>query len=365
MYPANAHPFVSDVQTFGVGLTPTDVLSTDLNKDGFEDIILANEGSQSISILLGAGGKTFQGQIALRSPSIPSNMQYYHIDDTLGVLVSTNNQSTDVSVWEINPCTYSYRVYTLPTQGKPDILSFEQEKSSTRFHILALERDRVTSITSIIKFEKISGNKFTQQVLPISSRSTICEDAAISLTSSHGDGYITYALFDPKHKTETIYHARYLSSCQINAPKVVYSFPATEHIPMMLWSDDLNDDHRADIIFNLGEPENKLYIMIARNDTTFSPPRLLNNAPVAITAKNHLWVRDCNLDGKVDIVFENELRKNVQVCYGNGSFSTPSLFATGKAIGGFTVSNIGRDSTCKVIITDSTNGTVTIMPLHD
>jgi hypothetical protein len=360
MYPSTIRTPNAEVQTFGVGRKPSSIICTDVNRDRYNDVIVANEESQTISILPGAAGNSLEGQITFRVSQSPSLLRYYSVNDTLGVLTSTSVTSKDISVLEINRMTLSSRMYTLPTQGTPEVLTLTHERNSVRFQILVLERDYSNSTSSLINFEKISGNKFTQQVAPLTTPKIQFLDASFD---SNGNSYLIYGVFDPRQNVEAIYQTQYVQPCQILPPRLVYSFQTKRNIPLLVWYGNANDDQRPDILYHLGEPENKLYLMNAINDTTFSPPYLLSGSPVTITSKDHLQIIDCNNDGKKDIAYMNASEDNVEVCSGNGIYSTTSILSNAGTGDEFVISKIKNDSTYMLIMTDSVSGTVSIMPL--
>ena len=51
-------------QTFATGVDPTSVALGDVNGDGKPDLVVANDGSDTVSVLLGNGNGTFQASQA-------------------------------------------------------------------------------------------------------------------------------------------------------------------------------------------------------------------------------------------------------------------------------------------------------------
>src|SRR5208283_5670894 len=55
-------------RTFGIGPQPEGIIATDINHDGWNDILVANNKSQSVSLLLNGGNGQFGGQIQFAIP---------------------------------------------------------------------------------------------------------------------------------------------------------------------------------------------------------------------------------------------------------------------------------------------------------
>jgi hypothetical protein len=361
LHSANEHLLSDDAQVFAVGKKPTGVLSVDVNRDGYTDIIVANEDSRTISILPGTGSDTYQGQIAIRTPQAPSQIEYHSINDTLAVISSVCDNSNNISILEVHRKTFSSRMYTLPTQGHPEVIAVTHERNSSRFQIHALEYDRTTAMASVVKFEKISGNKFTQQVSVLNTGHSHFLDATYS---SAGTAAVIYGAYDPNQKTETLYQLGNGQVSLVLPAKVVYSFQTNREVPLFIWSVRAPNDRQSDIIYYVGEPDHKILMLTAKNDTTFSQARLVTNASVDVKIKNDLQIFDCNSDGKIEIVFPDKMRKNLRTTSINGPSSVSHVIPAGQTIEHYTIARVKNESPCKIILTDSLHGTVTIRPIR-
>src|SRR5437867_11565591 len=57
--------------TYAVGKNPTNVVSGDINGDGWADLVTTNIGSDSVSILLGNSDGSFRDPMSVRVPGQP------------------------------------------------------------------------------------------------------------------------------------------------------------------------------------------------------------------------------------------------------------------------------------------------------
>src|SRR6266478_19222 len=84
-------------QTFAVGTTPWSVTIADLNGDGKQDLAVANNGSNSVSALLGNGDGTFQAAQNFAAGLNPASVAAgdFNGDGKLDLAVSDGGASTE------------------------------------------------------------------------------------------------------------------------------------------------------------------------------------------------------------------------------------------------------------------------------
>ena len=63
-------------QTFSTGSNPRSVAVADVNGDGWPDLVVANRGSNTLSVLLGNGDGTFRSQQTLQTGLQPASCAY-------------------------------------------------------------------------------------------------------------------------------------------------------------------------------------------------------------------------------------------------------------------------------------------------
>jgi hypothetical protein len=92
-------PFDATDVTYAVGTKPTSVAVGDFNGDGKLDLVTANSGSNTVSILLGNGDGTFQSAVSYGVGTAPSSVAAgdFNGDGKLD-LVTANSGSNNVSV---------------------------------------------------------------------------------------------------------------------------------------------------------------------------------------------------------------------------------------------------------------------------
>ena len=367
LYNANIIGNNSMERKYCVSEKPGGIVTTDMNRDGWDDILVANTRSNNLSVFMNEGKGKFTGQLSFNITESPSIMKYFQNDDTTAIILSTSPKSDRISVVELNSITYSHTAYTLPTEGTPDVLNVNFDNLTHHPQIYATERDRKNRQITIIKFEKISGSRFLERYYNLDpSYTPILASAMVRHTD--GQQRLVFVTYNKNQKKEQVFQTKFLPTEHLASVKLVNSFDESETVSSLLWFTDVDNDDVNDIILSLDEPENKLYISIGQSDSTFAPFKCINeNRPIQISSIDRLKIYDVNNDNKSDIIFEDDIGKTIQICYGKGRhiFSQPLRLINSGYIGGFDLSDLDNDSYPELVMTDPLNGIVKIISLRE
>ena len=92
-------PSFSPAASLPVGTHPQAVVTADFNNDGQLDLMTANEGSNSVSVLLGNGDGTFQGAVLINDHSWPPpDFKTVSIND---VMVTEGNTGSTTATFTV------------------------------------------------------------------------------------------------------------------------------------------------------------------------------------------------------------------------------------------------------------------------
>ncbi|MBI1806365.1 MAG: VCBS repeat-containing protein [Ignavibacteria bacterium] len=366
LYNANVHIPKSEETQYLAGLKPTSVLCADINVDGWDDLIVANTGSKSISLFLNQGNGFLGGQISYPVPMAPSSLHYITKDDSTAAIIATGPDSKNISVLEINLLAFSHAVYSLPLQGEPEVLRATIDKTTHSLHVFAAEHETPTNYSSLVEFEEISANRFIQRSI---NPTLVGPILGVVMGDYDGDGYsdIVYVVYDKRQHKEEIFQSAGGSSEEFGPLKLACSFDEPDAVVPLLWSSDLDNDGVGDLILNLKEPENKIFILKGTKDSTLHLSSTQPIAFVAVSSKDRLKILDVDGDGTADVVLENTMTKRCQAFLGKGDGTFPEeiRLTTSEGFGGFDLGNFENGLIPELVLSDSINGIVKIISLKE
>src|SRR3954449_9200621 len=124
------------VTTFGVGTAPWSVAVADFNKDGNPDLVTANEGTSSVSVLLGNGAGSFGAATNFVVGALPFSVAVGDVNrDGNPDIATANSLSNTVSIllgtgtggfgaatsFAVGTTPYSVAVADFNRDGNPDL----------------------------------------------------------------------------------------------------------------------------------------------------------------------------------------------------------------------------------------------------
>ncbi len=360
-------PFTSfKVQKFSCGIKPASIISYDIDRDGWNDILIGNNGSKTLSLYKNYGDGNFAGMISFQLPFQLYKLNNFSKDETTAVIISSIPEENKIGVVELNPYSLSYQKYHFLTQGETDILHVqENESKDRRLDIFTLEREKKTHQGTIIKYEQISNNKFVQRFYPLDTSYSVIT-ASIGNLDEGKDKQVVYVAFDRKNKIEHLFQTS-LSASQISLHRYkLYSFDTSEPVSALLQTVDLNNDNLNDIILYLEGADNSFNIFTGQKDTVqpFSESSVMLN--ISTSSVQNLKMKNVDDDDILDLVYVDNITRTINVCLGKGdaTFTSPIRIATAGTSSDFDFADLNEDGTAELIITNASEGFLEIIFPH-
>lgn len=362
MYNSNEKSPRSNEIDYATGLSPMGIVAADLNNDRRMDLVVANMVSQNYAVFLNRGPNGMSGQIAYPVVMNPTKIYDFPNGNGSSTLLLAGKYEDKALINDINLHSGSRISYSIPTLQDPVFLGRVRGSKPGLFDFIARETDRSAQKMFLTRFEQVAPKRFVEKnitpAIPFIA-------GAVTPEQPSGKGSVYVLTYDPKRKMVSAYRVNPADMKKLQSPSL-FSVPAPVKPNAFLWSVDMNNDGMDDMIFNIREPENSLFVALGNRDSTFSAPQPLLSDEISIASREGLKIADINGDGVKDFIVENDLDKSIQAYLGkgDGQFSPKMRLTSSLGIGGFEVADVDDDGLPELILLDTAEGLVRIIQLN-
>ena len=366
-----------------VGFNPTAITTGDFNGDGHQDFAVANEGDDSISILLGDGtGKftaatnspfLFARQLMIRTTTLPDGVL-----NTAYNTVLHSTGGTGTITWSLASGTLPAGLTLDPRTGaiagtpsaagiSPIIVratdSASPPNSVTTVLSISINTAAPTFAVSTAGLPNGSVGTPYHQILTVTGGTTPLSWSISSGTLPTGlslnatTGEITGAPAATTAGTSFTFTVAVTdsSTAPLTAQKqfTLTPFTASERGPVAMVTNDFNADGNQDLAV-VNQTTNNVTILLGHGDGTLSEatgsPLASGNGPVAVAAG------DLNRDAKPDLAVVNQTDDTVSIFLNNGDASfVPGpipLLQTAASPTGIAIADFNQDGLADIAVTN-------------
>lgn len=339
------------------------IIDIDINDDGAPDIMTANQGSATVSLFLNRGDGRLSGQMAFSVGSPADALTFVgKVGDRSHFLLSDDN-SGRLAVLEVSSADYSHRTFDLPVKGTGRFLGAKLDSGSGHLTSYVLEWDSSSSAATLLQFRQISPTRFIERIVVDSIPAQV---QSIDISDDH---------------TQLVYATgvRGSDSCEIRIqrlprgkglasnPVALFSLPSPESITPFLRLADLNLDGVQDILLNIPGSGGRFTTALGNRDSIFLGPRFQREPLHGTWDGRALDLADINGDGKLDILINDPLRRNIQLFpgRGDGSFQNPIGLASTDGVTSFCISDLDNDGSLELLLGDASRGILRVLPFEE
>jgi hypothetical protein len=349
----------------GVGAKPNSVAVVDVNGDGRPDLVVANRGNDTVSVLPGNGDGTFQtGQtISLPAGSAPNFVAVADVNGDgkpdlvvvdYGSPGATPPVDSSVSVFlgkgdgtftlnqtiPVGPLAYAAAVADLDGDGKPDLVVASKGKDAGGQYDVSVFRGDGT------------GSFALAQVCPVGP-----SPVSVAVADVNGDGRPDLVVADNAPNQPTAGAVSVLLQNNNGTFGPARSF-STGRYPTAVAVADFTGDGMPDIaVTNFGDGD--VSVLPQQADGTFGPQQTY---PVG-AYPNGMALADVNGDGRPDLVVANLKSSTVSVLVadGHGSFLPHQDFSAGSSPDAVAVADVDGDGKPDVVTTNRYSYAATVL----
>ncbi|GAA0717335.1 beta strand repeat-containing protein [Dokdonella soli] len=372
--PGAVMPSFATQQTFATGAHPFSITATDVNGDGKPDLIVANSGGNSVSVLLnttapGAATASFATQQAFAAGLHPFSVTATDVNgDGKADLIVANYGSNSVSVllnttasgavtpsfaiqqtFATGAAPYSVTATDVNGDGKPDLIVANNNGNTVSVLLNTTASSATTpSFGAQQTFAAGSG--------PISVTATdVNGDGKPDLiVANYGGNSVSVLLNKTAPGAPT---ARFAIQQAFAAGAGAVSVNAT----------DVNGDGKPDLIVANGN-DNTVSVLLNTTAPGATPNFATQQTFTAGTHPNSVTATDVNGDGKPDLIVANGNDNTVSVLLNTTapgaatpSFATQQTFATGVAPHSVTAADVNGDGKPDLIVANTDDNTVSVL----
>ena len=335
--------FASHVD-YNTGYSPCSVTSADVNGDGKADLIVANSGSNSVSVLTNNGYGSFVDRTDYATGSNPQSVTMADINkDGNADLIVANWNSNSVSVLlNKGDGTFADKVDYEAGSNPHSVINADVNGDGKAD--LIVENWNSNSVSVLIN----NGNDtFAGKV----DYTTVSNPHSITMADVNGDGKAD--LIVANHYSQSL-SVRMNNGDGTFAARVDY---ATGAGPSSLTSADVNGDGKADLIVT-NYFGNSVSVLLNNGNGTFATKvdYVAGYNPRSIT------IVDVNGDGRADLVVANDGSNTVSILTnnGNGTFAAKVDYAAGYTPWSVTGADLNGDGMNDLIVANANSNSVSV-----
>jgi hypothetical protein len=326
---------------YAVGSDPKSSAVSDFNGDGIPDLVVANYGDNTVSVLLGNGDGTFQPKVTYAAGPWPVSVA---VGDFTGNgiqdLVVANNGTGTLSILLGNGNGTFQAPVTYASSGSNPVDVVVADLNGDGIPDLAVAGDGAVAIL----LGKGDGT-FQPQV----TYSTSSVARAVAVADFNGDGIPDLVVADEMTSEVSVF---------LGNGNGTFRAPATYAAGAYVWDikvGDFNGDGIADVVV-ANYVGGTVSVLLGNGDGTLRPP-------VAYATGAGPWavaLTDVNGDGIPDLVATNNWGGTVSVLFGNGdgTFQPQVTLTAGVAPMAAAVGDFNGDGFTDLAITDDSSNTV-------
>ena len=340
--------------TYASGTSSRDVVSADLNGDGKPDLVVANRGDNTVSVLLGNGDGTFQKQVTYATGVQPGSVAVgdFNGDGKLDIVVSNYSDNTVSILLGSGDGTFQTQ-QTYATGAGPSVVAVGDFNGDGKQDLVVANYNDNTVSVLLGK-----GDGTFQAPVAFAAGGY---PSFVAVGDFNGDGRLDIVVSDANDNTVSVLLGNGDGTFQTRQTYPVGSVPYSVAVA------DFNGDGKLDLAvadsgYNPNFTDNfpkYVSVLLGNGDGTFQAQQSyqVGNEPFSVA------VADINGDGRLDLALANRLDNTVSTLLGNGdgTFQAQVVYATGSGPTSVVSADFNGDGRPDLAVADLNDNTVALL----
>jgi len=344
--------------TYLAGERPQGMTLADVDGDGTRDILVANQGSSSISCFLNKGDGTFSPQVTIATAENPSTVRM--VDGEVRRFLVAHRGEGKLSV--ISTAVWNApAVFSIPTASDPVVLRAVHRTREEPLRVLVRSRGGAQQSATFSLFEQLTGKTFLEKtfttVLPTAFRGI----ATASITDTSGTDLV-FLTANRSAKNYTLSCAS--AGADFDYRKVWTLLAFTDSVSSFrgVQTADVDGDGFEDILVVGNNPGKGIGVIFAQAGGTFDPAIHWIDGFLTPPAGTIL-VEDLDGDGIRDCLAIDLSSQTLRVAYGAGGrqFSPPRVITAAAGVNSFVVGSLLNPRSVDLALSNEERGTISIL----